>query len=106
MPPKLLAEWKTIYAKLDVPHEIEKARQWLLAKPKQRLKTHRGMRAFLVNWFNRAEKGPPDAAPVLDPPEPEDNCDRRFKLMVELRRDRELTHAEIMRILDDKYPVK
>lgn len=42
------------YPGLDVLAEIHKARAWCAAKPDRR-KTARGVRAFLVNWLNRAQ---------------------------------------------------
>jgi len=45
--------WRVYGTRLDVLGECKKAHVWLEAK-RGRLKTARGMRAFLVNWLNRA----------------------------------------------------
>jgi hypothetical protein len=62
-----LAEWAAAYPDLDTLAEIRKARQWILAVDRRR-KTIRGMPAFLVGWFNRAQNATPQRPGVATPP--------------------------------------
>lgn len=48
-----LAVWASSYPNLDVTAEAQKALAWVDANTSRR-KTAGGMKAFLVNWFNRA----------------------------------------------------
>ncbi len=50
-----LAEWKQAYPKTDLLVECRKALVWVNANRKK-IKTSRGMPAFLAGWFNRAEQ--------------------------------------------------
>lgn len=51
---KHIAEWQQSFPALDITAECRKALAWINANPSRR-KTHRGMPAFLVNWFSRAQ---------------------------------------------------
>ena len=44
-------QWRELYPALDVLGECRQALAWVKAKQR---KTHAGMPAFLVNWFNRS----------------------------------------------------
>lgn len=46
-------EWQQAYPSLDIAAECQKALVWVKAKP-GRMKSARGMCAFLANWFNRS----------------------------------------------------
>lgn len=50
-------QWKLVYERrgVDIEYEAEKARQWVLANPKNKKKNGK---MFLVNWFNRASENP------------------------------------------------
>lgn len=48
-----IAEWAAAFPNVDIKAEARKALAWVDANPGRR-KTDRGMRAFLVNWLNRA----------------------------------------------------
>lgn len=48
-----VAEWSTLYPKLDVLDECRQALAWVLAAPDRR-KTAAGMARFLVGWLNRS----------------------------------------------------
>jgi hypothetical protein len=52
--PTHLQGWKEAYPALDLMAECRKALAWVIAN-KAKQKTARGMPAFLVNWFNRAQ---------------------------------------------------
>lgn len=47
-----LAEWEVAYPEMDILAEGRKALAWIQANS---LKTHDGMPAFLVKWFNRGQ---------------------------------------------------
>lgn len=53
-------EWRSVYS-VDVFHECQKARAWLLANQK---KTARGMKRFLNSWLSRAQNAPRPASDV------------------------------------------
>lgn len=53
----LVQYWESRYPTLDVRGELYKADAWIDANP-TRKKTARGMKAFLVNWLNRATRDP------------------------------------------------
>lgn len=55
------AEWQRAYPGLDVLGECRKALAWVDANQP---KTAKGMKAFLVNWFNRAVKSGANRRPV------------------------------------------
>lgn len=57
-----VTEWQETYPSLDVLAECRRALAWVKAKP-GRMKTTRGMCAFLVNWFNRAVDNRRSGAP-------------------------------------------
>jgi hypothetical protein len=44
-------EWESLFKKIDVMAEIEKAEAWLKANPRKRKKNYS---RFLLNWFSRA----------------------------------------------------
>jgi hypothetical protein len=52
-----IANWSSLYPKLDVLAECRKALAWVESDPSRR-KTHRGMTRFLVDWLNRATNMP------------------------------------------------
>ena len=54
LPAWKLADYQRAYPDLDVPREMNQARQWILANPKRK-KTSGGMLAFLTGWLNRAQ---------------------------------------------------
>lgn len=45
------AELRATYPRIDVNHQLQKARLWLIANP-ARQKTKRGMTRFLNNWMS------------------------------------------------------
>ena len=47
-----VAEWRTLFPSLDIMAQCRAALAWVLASP-ERKKTARGMRKYLVGWFNR-----------------------------------------------------
>lgn len=62
-----LAEWQLAYPQTDLLGECRKALVWVNANSK---KTARGMKSFLVDWFNRSVKnGTTRASPVNRPTE-------------------------------------
>lgn len=51
IPEERFEEWETLFKKIDVVAEIERAEGWLKANPKKRKKNYD---RFLHNWFSRA----------------------------------------------------
>lgn len=52
-----LDEVEAAYPGLDLLGECRRAKVWLEANPKK-LKTYGGMKAFLANWFTKAQNHP------------------------------------------------
>jgi uncharacterized protein YdaU (DUF1376 family) len=46
--------WTPVYPGIEIDMELLKAREWLIANPRNR-KTPRGMRKFIVGWLGRAQ---------------------------------------------------
>jgi len=46
-------EWRKAYPAVDIPTEICRAKQWLIANPKKKKKN---VYRFLVNWLNREQE--------------------------------------------------
>lgn len=55
-----LAEWRSLYPRIDVPQQFRSMTAWLAANPERR-KTRRGVRRFIVSWLSRrADKLSPE----------------------------------------------
>lgn len=50
-----MIQWREAYPDINVDKEVGKMVGWLTANPNKR-KTQRGMRAFVINWLNRADE--------------------------------------------------
>ena len=61
---KKIAEWVALFPALDVPAELDAARLWLQVNT-HRLKTHRGMGAYLGNWLRRCKPSARSALAML-----------------------------------------
>lgn len=60
--PKTRLQWKSAYPAISIDQELEKARAWLSANPRNRKSNYE---RFLVNWFSRAQ----DSAPRVIAPQ-------------------------------------
>lgn len=59
-----IAQWRTLYPNLDILTEARHALAWIEADAGHR-KTVRGMRTFLVRWFNRGTDAPRSRGPTV-----------------------------------------
>ncbi len=46
--------WTDAYPAVNVPHQLRRMREWILANPSRR-KTKRGIKAFVVSWLGREQ---------------------------------------------------